>query len=52
MESVTPTKARLPAASQQSVGAELRDSVLLLGLSLTVTVAVAAVAQTAFALLG
>ena len=52
MDSVSATTGGPPAAPQQGVGAELRDSVLLLGLSLAVTIAVAAVAQTALALLG
>lgn len=52
MDSVSATTGGPPPEPQQGVGAELRDSVLLLGLSLAVTFAVAAVAQTALALLG
>ncbi len=51
MDSVITGKARPPRAPQQSVAAEFRDSLLLLGLSLAVTVGVAA-AQAALALLG
>ena len=52
MDSVITGKTRPPVAPQQSVAAEFRDSMLLLGLSLAVTVGVAAAAQAALALLG
>ena len=52
MDSATARNTRPPAPPQQGVLAELRDSLLLLGLSLGVTVGVAAAAQAALALLG
>lgn len=52
MDSTAAPRPLRSAAQPQGVGAELRESVLLLGLSLAVTIGVAAVAQAAFALLG